>query len=132
MVDPVDQHANRFARIEALPIGMRIGATACMCDSTRVRWECPAFSRARTGQYNDHMVKKMTATEVKARILALLDDVTSGDEVEITKHGRVVARLIPARDARPPKGTLAGVAMTASGYEEDLFATGAAWDLPQQ
>ncbi|TME20896.1 MAG: type II toxin-antitoxin system prevent-host-death family antitoxin, partial [Chloroflexi bacterium] len=39
----------------------------------------------------------MTATEVKARILALLDDVEGGDEVEITKHGRTVARLIPAR-----------------------------------
>jgi prevent-host-death family protein len=78
------------------------------------------------------MVKKMTATEVKARILALLDDVTSGDEVEITKHGRVVARLIPARGTRLLKGTLAGVAMTATGSEEELFATGAAWDLPQQ
>ncbi len=33
----------------------------------------------------------MTATEVKAKILALLDEVASGDEVEITKHGRVVA-----------------------------------------
>jgi prevent-host-death family protein len=81
--------------------------------------------------YNDHMVKKMTATEVKSRILALLDDVTGGDEVEITKHGRVVARLIPARGPRSLKGTLAGVAMTAGGDEEALFATGAAWDLPQ-
>ncbi len=81
--------------------------------------------------YNDHMVKKMTATEVKIRILALLDDVTSGDEVEITKHGRVVARLIPARGPVSLKGTLAGVAMTAAGDEEALFATGAAWDLPQ-
>ena len=36
-----------------------------------------------------------TATEVKATILALLDDVAAGDEVEITKHGRVVAQLVP-------------------------------------
>jgi prevent-host-death family protein len=72
----------------------------------------------------------MTATEVKATILALLDEVTSGDEVEITKHGRVVARLVPARGPRSLRGTLAGMAMTATGDEEDLFATGAAWNLP--
>ena len=76
------------------------------------------------------MVKRMTATEVKARILALLDDVTSGDEVEITKHGHVVARLIPARGPGSLRGTLAGVAMTASTDEEALFATGVSWDLP--
>ena len=34
----------------------------------------------------------MTATEVKAKILALLDEVAAGGEVEITKHGRTVAR----------------------------------------
>jgi prevent-host-death family protein len=72
----------------------------------------------------------MTATEVKATILALLDEVTSGDEVEITKHGRVVARLVPARGPRSLKGTLAGVAMTATG-DDDLLATGATWNLPE-
>jgi prevent-host-death family protein len=77
------------------------------------------------------MVKKMTATEVKATILALLDEVASGEEIEITKHGRVVARLVPARGPRSLKGTLAGAAMTAAGDEEDLFATGAAWNLPE-
>ena len=38
----------------------------------------------------------MTATEVKAKILGLLDEVAAGEEVEITKHGRTVARLVPA------------------------------------
>ena len=42
------------------------------------------------------MVRKLTATQVKATILALLDEVAAGDEVEITKHGRTVARLVPA------------------------------------
>jgi prevent-host-death family protein len=37
----------------------------------------------------------MTATELKARVLAVLDDVATGEEVEITKHGRLVARLVP-------------------------------------
>jgi prevent-host-death family protein len=76
------------------------------------------------------MVKKLTATEVKAHILALLDEVAAGDEVEITKHGRTVARLVPATGPHALKGRLSGLAMTAA-KDEDLFATGVAWDLPQ-
>jgi prevent-host-death family protein len=75
------------------------------------------------------MDRIMTATEVKAKILALLDEVATGDEVEITKHGRVVARLVPASGAQSLKGRLAGVAMTAAA-EADLFTTGAPWNLP--
>lgn len=75
------------------------------------------------------MTIKMTATDAKAKILALLDAVSAGEEVEITKHGRVVARLVPANGPHALKGTLAGVAMTA-GKEEDLLATGASWNLP--
>jgi prevent-host-death family protein len=74
------------------------------------------------------MVEKVTATEAKARILALLDAVAEGDEVEITKHGRTVARLVPARGARSLRGVLAGSAMTAAP-EEEIFATGAPWAL---
>lgn len=47
---------------------------------------------------------KVAASEFKARCLALIDRVhESGDEITITKHGRVVARLIPAGefDERP-------------------------------
>ncbi len=75
------------------------------------------------------MGRIMTATEVKAKILALLDEVAGGEEVEITKHGHVVARLVPASGAHSLKGKLAGVAMTASA-EEDLYTTGAPWNLP--
>ncbi|HMA26343.1 MAG TPA: type II toxin-antitoxin system prevent-host-death family antitoxin [Solirubrobacterales bacterium] len=39
------------------------------------------------------MTTKLTATAAKAKILALLDEVATGEEVEITKHGRPVARL---------------------------------------
>jgi prevent-host-death family protein len=74
------------------------------------------------------MTTKMTATEAKAKILALLDEVAAGREVEITKHGRTVARLVPARGPHALKGSLVGVAMTA-GQEEDLFTTGATWEL---
>jgi prevent-host-death family protein len=70
----------------------------------------------------------LTATQVKERILALLDQVAAGEEVEITKHGRTVARLVPAKSARGLRGSFAGVAMTTAD-EEDLFATGVRWDL---
>jgi prevent-host-death family protein len=76
------------------------------------------------------MAKKLTATEAKARILALLDEVAAGEEVEmeITKHDRPVARLVPATGARALKGSLAGVALTAA-FDDELFATGTTWDL---
>lgn len=75
------------------------------------------------------MSRIMTATETKAKILALLDDVAAGDEVQITKHGHVVARLVPASGPGSLKGTLTGVAISAAN-EEDLFSTGATWSLP--
>lgn len=79
--------------------------------------------------YTDYMPRTMTATETKAKILALLDEVAAGDEVEITKHGHVVARLVPAGGPQALRGTLAGVAMTAAP-DEDLFTTGETWNLP--
>jgi len=75
------------------------------------------------------MTIKMTATAAKAKILSLLDDVATGQEVEITRHGRVVARLVPATGPHALKGALVGTAMTAA-VDEDLFSTGATWDLP--
>jgi len=74
------------------------------------------------------MTRKLTATEAKAKILALLDEVESGDEVEITKHGRTVARLVPARGPQALKANLVGVAMSVAP-DEELFTTGAAWNL---
>lgn len=74
------------------------------------------------------MTVKMTATEAKAKMLALLDKVAAGEEVEITKHGRTVARLVPAAGPHALRGSLIGVAMT-SAEDEDLFTTGATWEL---
>jgi prevent-host-death family protein len=74
------------------------------------------------------MTRQMTATELKAKILGLLDDVAAGDEVEITKHGRTVARLVPAAGPESLKGRLTGIAMSA-GADDDLFTTGVAWEL---
>lgn len=73
------------------------------------------------------MARTMTATEVKARILALLDEVAAGETVEITKHGRPVARLVPAPGPHALRGRLQGVAATV-GDEEGLFGTGEAWE----
>jgi prevent-host-death family protein len=74
------------------------------------------------------MTRTVTASVAKATLLALLDEAAAGDEVEITKHGRVVARLVPATGPNALRGRLAGTAMTAAD-DDDLFRTGAAWEL---
>jgi prevent-host-death family protein len=73
------------------------------------------------------MTIKMTATTAKAKLLALLDEVAEGQEVEITKRGRVVARLFPAGTPHDLRGIFVGVASTA-GPEEGLFSTGTDWE----
>jgi len=73
------------------------------------------------------MSRQVTATDAKATILRLLDDAAAGEEIEITKHGRPVARLVPASGARSLKGSFAGVASTASD-ERELFSTGEPWN----
>lgn len=70
----------------------------------------------------------MTATEVKAKILALLDEVEAGEEIRITRRGRTVARLTAASGPHSLKGRFAGVAMTAAD-DDELFTTGASWEL---
>ncbi len=74
------------------------------------------------------MTRQMTATEVKAKILALLDDVAAGDEIEVTKHGRTVARIVAATGPSALKGRFADVALSVA-EDEDLFTTGASWDV---
>jgi prevent-host-death family protein len=76
------------------------------------------------------MAKQVTASDAKARILRLLDEASAGEEIEITRHGRPVARLVPARGARSLKGSFEGVATTAA-TEEELFSTGASWNAAQ-
>ncbi len=70
----------------------------------------------------------MTATEVKATILALLDQVAAGEEIQITKHGRIVARLVPATGPPAVRGALAGTARSTA-VDEELFSTGEPWEL---
>lgn len=73
------------------------------------------------------MAKQVTASDAKATLLRLLDTAAAGEEIEITRHGRPVARLVPASGARSLKGSFEGVAITAV-EEEDLFSTGEPWN----
>lgn len=96
-------------------------------DGEHVRVSCSLTFRP-GARYNDHMVIQMTATEVKRRILSLLDQVAEGDEIEITKHGRTVAKLVPATGPAVAAGALEGIA--SSDPDDDLLSTGLDWKLP--
>lgn len=82
--------------------------------------------------YYGHMAKIMTATAAKAAFLRLLDEAAAGEEIEITRHGRPVARLVPPAGGRALEGLLQGQAR-ATVDEEDLFSTGEIWNpsLPE-
>ena len=73
------------------------------------------------------MTRQVTATQAKAQLLALLEEVSSGDEVEITKHGRTIALLVPARGPSALKNLMAGRARS-NASDEELFSTGEKWE----
>lgn len=74
------------------------------------------------------MIRTLTATEAKATLLAVLDDVADGEIVEVTKHGKPVARLVPAVSPIGLRGRFAGKAETVAVNEDELFTTGLEWD----
>lgn len=78
--------------------------------------------------YTDHMVKTMPVTEVKAKLLALLDEVERGEEIEITRRGVTIARITPARSPLALKGMFTGLVMTKD-EDDDLYSTGVTWNL---
>jgi prevent-host-death family protein len=58
----------------------------------------------------------------KTHLSRLIDQVNAGEEIVITRHGRPVARLIPA-GAAPPKrklGTLKGKVWIADDFDAPL------------
>lgn len=71
----------------------------------------------------------MPVTEVKAKLLALLDAVERGEEIEITRRGVPVARLTPVRGPHASKGKFADIARTVDP-EDDLYTAGVTWNLP--
>lgn len=48
-----------------------------------------------------HDMKNVPVRELQREIRAILDRVESGESVEITRRGRPVARLVPAKAPRP-------------------------------
>jgi prevent-host-death family protein len=78
--------------------------------------------------YYGHMAKSMTATAAKAGFLRLLDEAAAGEEIEITRHGRPVARLVPPTGPRSLEGLFQGRARTAVD-EEGLLSTEEMWDI---
>ncbi|MCL5447105.1 MAG: type II toxin-antitoxin system prevent-host-death family antitoxin [Actinobacteria bacterium] len=73
------------------------------------------------------MTRIMTATELKATLLRVLEEVASGTQVEVTKRGHVIARIVPTHGPHGLKGKLAGVSMTACN-DDELFTTGQVWE----
>lgn len=66
----------------------------------------------------------ITASEFKARCLALLDEVaTTRDPLIVTKHGRPVAKLVPLGE---PTATAGSVTLVTDD-DDDYFSTGEQW-----
>jgi prevent-host-death family protein len=78
--------------------------------------------------YNDHMTKRMTATDLKARLLGVLEEVAAGEVVEVTKRGRVIARVVPATASHGLRGSMRGT-VTTNASDEELFTTGEPWNV---
>lgn len=77
------------------------------------------------------MTKVISAAEAKAKLSSLLDRAARGEEITITRHGKPVARIVPAAELPPRKpGRWKGLvqfdddALLEPMSEEDL----AAWD----
>ena len=72
--------------------------------------------------------RTIMASRFKADCLAILDQV---DEMKvsftITKHGRPVAKLVPA-DADDYAGALTGSVTLVAEDDEDYFSTSEVWD----
>ena len=57
----------------------------------------------------------------KTHLSRLIDQVNAGEEIVITRHGRPVARLVPAEAAKPRKlGTLKGQIWMSDDFDAPL------------
>ncbi len=69
-------------------------------------------------------MSELSATQFKARCLALLDEVAeSGAELTVTKHGRPVARVVPVDTGASLEGSVTELV----GEEELLSPLGESW-----
>ncbi len=76
------------------------------------------------------MARTVTATEAKTKLLSLLDEVEAGESVEITRHGHLIARLVPARGAHALWGRHVGI-VRSNASDEELFSTGERWEMEE-
>ncbi len=64
-------------------------------------------------------MKSIPVADAKARFSALLAEVEAGEEIAVTRHGKVIARLVPDH---PRKAAEAFRDLWADGNEVDLIA----------
>lgn len=70
------------------------------------------------------------AGEFKARCLALMDDIrTHGGEIVITKHGKPVAKLVPAE--APPSHVYGALRGSVIGYGDLITPVDDPWTADQ-
>ena len=70
-------------------------------------------------------MKRVAATEFKARCLRLIEEVReSGLPLVVTKRGIPVVRILPAR----PEGAGPGLEGSVLYQAEDIFSTGEEWE----
>jgi len=75
------------------------------------------------------VMKRVAASSFKARCLGLLDEVArTGEEIEVTKRGRAVARLVPVE--RPP--SLEGSVTYHVSDEELIAPIDVDWDADRE
>jgi prevent-host-death family protein len=75
------------------------------------------------------VMKRIAASSFKARCLGLLDEVAlTGEEIEVTKRGRPVARVVPVEE--PP--TLEGSVEFLVGDDELIAPVDADWDAAER
>lgn len=60
-------------------------------------------------------MREIQASDAKAHLPQLLDDVERGETLIITRHGRPIARLVPERDLRRAEVDKAITEMMARG-----------------
>ena len=75
--------------------------------------------------YNSVVEKEIPISEVRERLLSLVDDLPR-EGVIVTRHGNPIAKLMPVRTATADLiGSLKGI---VTDPDDDLFSTGERWD----
>lgn len=69
-------------------------------------------------------MKKLSATEFKSRCLSILDNLES-EGIEITKHGKTVAKVIPVEQQSM---SLIGCMKGKIKKKGNIFSTGMIWN----